>query len=79
VNEESAGEKAVKYNGRVYHDIATVKESKEDKSLGRKMVWHITAEETVDFKRSKFFVAKSNMPKDMCEFMQKRRCAGIQS
>ena len=38
VNEESAGEKAVKYNGRVYHDIATVKESKEDKSLGQKMV-----------------------------------------
>jgi len=34
VNEESAGEKAVKYNGRVYHDIATVKESEEDKSLG---------------------------------------------
>ncbi len=34
VNEESAGEKSVKYNGRVYHDIATVKESEEDKSLG---------------------------------------------
>jgi hypothetical protein len=34
VNEESAGEKAVKYNGRVYHDIATVKESEDDKSLG---------------------------------------------
>ncbi len=34
VNEENAGEKAVKYNGRVYHDIATVKESEEDKSLG---------------------------------------------
>ena len=69
VNEESAGKKAVKYNGRVYHDIATVKESKEDKSLGRKMVWHITAEEPVNFKRSKFFVSKSDMPKDMCKFM----------
>jgi len=35
VNEEqSAGVKAVKYNGRVYHDIATVKENEEDKSLG---------------------------------------------
>ncbi len=29
VNDESEGEKAVKYNGRVYHDIATVKESEE--------------------------------------------------
>ena len=34
VNDESKGEKAVKYNGRVYHDIATVKESENDKSLG---------------------------------------------
>jgi len=75
-NEESAGEKAVKYNGRVYHDIATVKESEEDKSLGRKMVWHITDEEIVNFKRSKFFVAKSDMPKDMCEFMQQEKMRG---
>ncbi len=70
VNDVSEGEKAVKYNGRVYHDIATIKESDEDKALGRKTVWHITAEETVNFKRSKFFMAKSNMPKDMCVFMQ---------
>ena len=76
VNEESMGEKAVKYNGRVYHDIATVKESEEDKSIGRKTVWHITAEETVNFKRSKFFVAKSDMPKDMCEFMQQEKMRG---
>jgi len=76
VNEESVGEKAVKFNGRVYHDIATVKESEEDKSLGRKMVWHITAEDTVNFKRSKFFVAKSDMPKDMCEFMQQEKTRG---
>jgi len=34
VNDVSEGEKAVKYNGRVYHDIATVKESEEDKALG---------------------------------------------
>ena len=34
VNAESKEVKAVKYNGRIYHDIATVKESKEDKSLG---------------------------------------------
>ncbi len=76
INEESTGEKAVKYNGRVYHDIATIKESEEDKSLGQKMVWHITAEETVNFKRSKFFVAKSNMPKDMCKFMQQEKTCG---
>jgi hypothetical protein len=70
VNDVSEGEKAVKYNGRVYHDIATVKESEEDKALGQKTVWHITAKETVNFKRSKFFMPKSNMPKDMCVFMQ---------
>ncbi len=54
MNDVSEGEKADKYNGRVYHDIATVKESEEDKALGQKTVWHITAEETVNFKRSKF-------------------------
>ncbi len=78
MKEESAGEKAVKYNGRVYHDIATVKESEEDKSHGRKTMWHITDKETVYFKRSKFFRAKSEMLKDTCVFMQKKRCrAGI--
>jgi hypothetical protein len=76
VNEESTGEKTVKYNGRIYHDIATVKESEEDKSLGQKMVWHITAEETVNFKRSKFFRAKSDMPKDMCVFVQQEMLRG---
>ncbi len=76
VNDESKGVKAVKYNGRVYHGIETVKESKKDKSLGRRTVWHITAEETVNFKRSKFFVAKSNMPKDMCVFMQREKSRG---
>jgi hypothetical protein len=76
VNDVSKGEKAVKYNGRVYHDIATVKESDEDKALGRKTVWHITAEETVNFKRSKFFMAKSDMPKDMCVFMQQEKSRG---
>jgi hypothetical protein len=34
MNNESEGEKANKYNGRVYNDIAAVKESKNDKSLG---------------------------------------------
>jgi hypothetical protein len=76
VNDVSKGKKAVKYNGRVYHDIATVKESEKDKALGRKAVWHITAEETVDFKRSKFFMAKSDMPKDMCIFMQQEMSHG---
>ena len=76
VNEESTGVKAVKYNRRVYHDIATVKESEEDMSLGRKTVWHITAKETVNSKRSKFLVAKSDMPKDMCEFMQQKKTCG---
>ena len=36
-------------------------------------MWHTTAEETVNFKRSKFFVAKRGMPKDMCEFMQQKK------
>jgi len=73
MKDKSKGEKAVKYNGRVYHDIATVKESEEDKSLSRRTVWHIMAEETVNFKRSKLFVAKSNMPKDMCIFIKQEK------
>jgi hypothetical protein len=31
---------------------------------------------TVNFKRSKFFVAKSDMPKDMCVFMQQEKSRG---
>jgi hypothetical protein len=76
MNNESKGEKANKYNGRVYHDIETVKESKNDKLLGRRTVWHITAEETVNFKRSRFIVAKSDMPKDMCAFVQQEKSRG---
>ncbi len=76
MNDESKGEKADKYNGRVYHDIATVKESESDKSLGRRMVWHIRAKETLNFKRSRFFEAKSNMPKDMCAFIQQEKSCG---
>jgi hypothetical protein len=80
VNDENKGVKTVKYNGRIYHDIATVKESKEDNSFCQRTVWHITAKETVNFKRSKFFVAKSDIPKDMCVFLcNKRSCVGIQS
>jgi len=30
VNNESKGTKADKFNGRVYHDIATVKETDDD-------------------------------------------------
>jgi len=33
-------------------------------------------EETVNFKRSKFFMAKSDMPKDMCTFMQQEKSCG---
>ncbi len=73
MNNESKGEKADKYNGRVYNDIATVKESKNDKLLGQRTVWHITAKETVNFKRSRIFVAKSDMPNDMCAFMQQEK------
>ncbi len=77
INQESEGTKANKINGQVYHDIiATVKEDNEDKKSGRKTVWHITAEETVNFKRSKFFVYKSEMPKDMCAFMQQEKTHG---
>ncbi len=51
-------------------------EDDEDKKSGQKTVWHITAEETVNFKRSTFFVYKSEMPKDMCAFMQKEKARG---
>ena len=49
-NNESEGAKFDKFNGRVYHDIANVKESDEDKKLGQKTVWHIMAKETDNFK-----------------------------
>ncbi len=76
LNQESEGTRANKFNGQVYHDIAMVKEDREDKKSGRKTVWHITAEETVNFKRSRFFVYKSEMTKDMCAFMQQEKTRG---
>jgi hypothetical protein len=76
LNYESEGTKSDKFNGRVYHDIATVKEIDEDKKLGQKTVCHITAKETNNFKQSTFFVYKSDMPKDMCAFMQQEKVHG---
>jgi hypothetical protein len=62
--QKNLNQETKKFNGRVYHDIATVKEDEEDKKSGQKTVWYIMAEETVNFKRSKFCVYKSEMPKD---------------
>jgi hypothetical protein len=60
----------------VYHDIATVKESNEDKKLGCKTLWHITVKETVNFKQSTFLVYKSEMLTNMCAFMQQEKACG---
>ena len=37
---------------------------------------YITTEETVNFKQSTLFVYKSDMPKDMCTFMQQEKARG---
>jgi hypothetical protein len=50
VNSKSKGSKAKKFNGRVYHDIAIVKESNNDKKLDCKSVWYVIAEKMVNFK-----------------------------
>ncbi len=78
LNNKSEGVKADKFNGRVYHNIATVKESNEDKNLSCKTVWIITAKETVNFKPCTFFVYKSEMPTNMCAFMQQEKVCGHQ-
>jgi hypothetical protein len=52
LNNKSEGVKADKFNGRVHHNVATVNESNEDKKLGQKTVWHITANETVNLKQN---------------------------
>ncbi len=76
VNSKSKGSNAEKFIGRVYHDIAIVKESNNDKKLGQKTVWHVSAEETVNFKTSKFFVSKSKMPKYMYKYMESKKVQG---
>jgi hypothetical protein len=73
VNSKSKRSKAEKFNGRMYHDIAIVKESNDDKKLGHKSVWHVIAEEMVNVKLSKFLVSKSKMPKYMCEYMESEK------
>jgi hypothetical protein len=60
----------------MYHDIAIVKESDNDKKLGRKSVWRVIADERVNFKASKFFVSKRKMPKYMCEYMESEKVQG---
>jgi hypothetical protein len=76
VDSKSKRSKAEKFNGCMYHDIAIVKESNNDKKLGRKSVWHVIAEETVNIKTSKFFMSKSEMPKYMCEYMESEKVQG---
>jgi hypothetical protein len=76
VNSKSEGTKAEKFNGHVYHDIAIVKESNDDKKLGHKSVWHFIAEERVNFKTSNFFVSKSEMPTYMWEYMESEKVQG---
>jgi hypothetical protein len=76
VNSKSKGSKAEKFNGCVYHDIAIIKERDNDKILGRKSVWHVIVEETVNFKMCKFFVSKSKMPQYMCEYMESEKVQG---
>jgi hypothetical protein len=73
VNNESEGVKVDKFNERVYHDIATVKKTDDDKKLGRKTVWHVSVKETVLFKVSKFFVSKGEMPAYMCEYTESKK------
>jgi hypothetical protein len=72
-NSKSEGSKAETFNRQVYHNIAIVKESNDDKKLSRKTVWHVSAKETVNFKTSKFFVSKSKMSKYMCEYMESEK------
>jgi hypothetical protein len=70
VVQESEGEKAQVFNGRVFHDIAIVKADEESgKKLCKKVVWHICVDELVGFKQSKFFTVKNKMPEYMCELM----------
>jgi hypothetical protein len=76
LNNKSERVKADKFNGWVYHNIATEKESNKDKKLGCKTVWHITAEETVNFKRSTIFVYKSEMSNNMCVLIQQEKAHG---
>jgi hypothetical protein len=76
VNNQSEGEKAQVFNGRMFHDIAIVKEDDNKKKLCQKSVWHICVDELVGFKRSKFFVSKSKMPKHMCKLMQHKMKRG---
>ncbi len=79
VNNESEGTKAEKFNGRIYHDIAIVKESENDKKLGRKSVWHVSAKETVFFKTSKFFVSKATCQNTCVSSWRAKRCEVIRS
>jgi hypothetical protein len=73
VSSKSEGSKTEKFNGCMYHDIVIVKESNNDKKLGRKSVWRVIAEETVNFKMSKFFLSKSEMLIYMCEYMESEK------
>jgi hypothetical protein len=63
----------------MYHDIAIMRESNNNKKLDCKTIWHVSAKEMVNFKMSKFFVSKSKMPKYIYDTWRVRRCEVIQS
>ncbi len=62
----------------MYHDIniTIIKDSDNNKKLGRKTIRHVNAKEMVNFKTSKVFVSKSKMPKYMCEYMESEKVQG---
>jgi hypothetical protein len=52
VNNKREGKKAQVLDGRMFHDIAIVKEDNNKKKLCQKSVWHICVDKFVGFKRS---------------------------
>ncbi len=53
-----------------------MKESDNNKKIGCKTFWHVSAKEMVYFKISKFFVSKSKIPKYKCEYMESKKVQG---
>jgi hypothetical protein len=78
VNIKSKGKKAQVFNGRMFDNIAIVKEDNSKKKLCQKSVWNICVDNLVGFNRSKLFFYKNEMSEYMCELMQREMRQGYQ-
>jgi hypothetical protein len=69
ITNETLGEKATIFNGRVDNALAKIKAPEELKVTTSKPNWHILVDEASGFEQSKFFETKGGIKPYMCKLI----------